>query len=63
MITPEEFLVDARLLVSTDLEQRFNFNFTRDGYITSTKKLVEVMKEYAEYYHQEKIKESIKQDE
>jgi hypothetical protein len=46
MKTPEQILVELKVLASEDLDARFNLNLTRDGYLHTVKLIIEAMKEY-----------------
>lgn len=50
MISPEQFLVEKGILISTDLETRWNLNITRDCYVGTSRRIVEAMKEYLALY-------------
>lgn len=56
-MTPEEFLVEKRIIDSINLDTRFNLNLSRDTHIATTKKIIEAMQEYADLQNQELKKE------
>ena len=56
MISPEQFLVNKKIIRSIDLEMQWNLNTSRDTHIHTTKEIVKAMKEYAELYLKENKK-------